>query len=164
MHEQERDADGEPAHHARRPMNAFLIFCKRHRSVVRDKYPNLENRYVIFWHVKICPSLWRRRLQGYGPGIILGLSYIWRHGIAFFSTEKNSLSCCVLKGYPYSFLSNLHLLQRDTIVWPSAPRRCCRIVCEILKKYVRCRNRQNYICWNELHFSKSNLRSFLDLI
>ncbi|XP_068627808.1 uncharacterized protein bbx [Battus philenor] len=44
MHEQ--DADGEPAHHARRPMNAFLIFCKRHRSVVRDKYPNLENRSI----------------------------------------------------------------------------------------------------------------------
>lgn len=44
MHEQ--DAEGEPAHHARRPMNAFLIFCKRHRSVVRDKYPNLENRSI----------------------------------------------------------------------------------------------------------------------
>lgn len=40
----EQDGDNEPAHHARRPMNAFLIFCKRHRSVVRDKYPNLENR------------------------------------------------------------------------------------------------------------------------
>lgn len=36
----------EPAHHARRPMNAFLIFCKRHRSVVRDRYPHLENRSV----------------------------------------------------------------------------------------------------------------------
>lgn len=33
-----------PDHHARRPMNAFLIFCKRHRSIVREKYPNLENR------------------------------------------------------------------------------------------------------------------------
>ncbi|KAJ8719344.1 hypothetical protein PYW08_011519 [Mythimna loreyi] len=44
MHDQEQD--GEPAHHARRPMNAFLIFCKRHRSVVRDKYPNLENRSI----------------------------------------------------------------------------------------------------------------------
>ncbi|XP_063828760.1 uncharacterized protein LOC135078115 [Ostrinia nubilalis] len=44
MHEQ--DGDTEPAHHARRPMNAFLIFCKRHRSVVRDKYPNLENRSI----------------------------------------------------------------------------------------------------------------------
>lgn len=42
----EQDGDGEPAHHARRPMNAFLIFCKRHRSVVRDKYPNLENRSI----------------------------------------------------------------------------------------------------------------------
>lgn len=42
----EQDGDSEPAHHARRPMNAFLIFCKRHRSVVRDKYPNLENRSI----------------------------------------------------------------------------------------------------------------------
>lgn len=33
-----------PDHHARRPMNAFLIFCKRHRAIVKDKYPNLENR------------------------------------------------------------------------------------------------------------------------
>lgn len=31
-------------YNARRPMNAFLIFCKRHRTIVRDNYPNLENR------------------------------------------------------------------------------------------------------------------------
>lgn len=37
-------ADNTPDHHARRPMNAFLIFCKRHRAIVKDKYPNLENR------------------------------------------------------------------------------------------------------------------------
>ncbi|RWS31120.1 SOX transcription factor-like protein, partial [Leptotrombidium deliense] len=30
----------------KRPMNAFLIFCKRHRSVVKQKYPHLENRSV----------------------------------------------------------------------------------------------------------------------
>ncbi|XP_032688647.1 HMG box transcription factor BBX isoform X1 [Odontomachus brunneus] len=36
----------EPAHHARRPMNAFLIFCKRHRASVRSSYPHLENRAV----------------------------------------------------------------------------------------------------------------------
>lgn len=30
----------------KRPMNAFLIFCKRHRSVVRQKYPRLENRAI----------------------------------------------------------------------------------------------------------------------
>ncbi|CAO1412547.1 unnamed protein product [Diamesa serratosioi] len=35
-----------PDHHARRPMNAFLIFCKRHRALVREKYPNLENRSI----------------------------------------------------------------------------------------------------------------------
>ncbi|XP_067129112.1 HMG box transcription factor BBX isoform X5 [Centruroides vittatus] len=30
----------------RRPMNAFFIFCKRHRDVVREKYPHLENRSI----------------------------------------------------------------------------------------------------------------------
>ncbi|XP_031626644.1 uncharacterized protein LOC116342953 [Contarinia nasturtii] len=35
-----------PDHHARRPMNAFLIFCKRHRAIVRERYPNLENRAI----------------------------------------------------------------------------------------------------------------------
>lgn len=38
--------DKKPEHHVRRPMNAFLIFCKRHRALVREKYPNLENRQV----------------------------------------------------------------------------------------------------------------------
>uniref|UniRef100_A0A336K7M1 CSON012288 protein n=1 Tax=Culicoides sonorensis TaxID=179676 RepID=A0A336K7M1_CULSO len=38
--------DKLPDHHARRPMNAFLIFCKRHRSIVRDRHPNLENRSI----------------------------------------------------------------------------------------------------------------------
>lgn len=38
------DDKSTPDHHARRPMNAFLIFCKRHRAIVREKYPNLENR------------------------------------------------------------------------------------------------------------------------
>lgn len=38
--------DKMPDHHARRPMNAFLIFCKRHRSIVRDRHPNLENRSI----------------------------------------------------------------------------------------------------------------------
>jgi hypothetical protein len=36
----------KPDFHLRRPMNAFLIFCKRHRALVREKYPNLENRLV----------------------------------------------------------------------------------------------------------------------
>ncbi|CAH0560360.1 unnamed protein product [Brassicogethes aeneus] len=40
------DKEDSPSHHARRPMNAFLIFCKKHRPVVRQKYPNLENRGV----------------------------------------------------------------------------------------------------------------------
>jgi hypothetical protein len=51
---------GEPAHHARRPMNAFLIFCKRHRGVVRDRYPHLENRSITKilgeWWANLEPS------------------------------------------------------------------------------------------------------------
>lgn len=35
-----------PSQSQKRPMNAFLIFCKRHRSVVRQKYPHLENRSI----------------------------------------------------------------------------------------------------------------------
>lgn len=35
-------------------MNAFLIFCKRHRSMVREKNPNLDNRNVT----RILGDLW----------------------------------------------------------------------------------------------------------
>ncbi|XP_043658787.1 uncharacterized protein LOC122623602 [Drosophila teissieri] len=35
-----------PEHHARRPMNAFLIFCKRHRGIVKERYRTLENRAI----------------------------------------------------------------------------------------------------------------------
>ncbi|RWS09476.1 SOX transcription factor-like protein, partial [Dinothrombium tinctorium] len=38
----------------KRPMNAFLIFCKRHRSVVKQKYPYLENRSIT----KILAEWW----------------------------------------------------------------------------------------------------------
>ena len=38
----------------RRPMNAFLIFCKRHRAVVREKNAHLDNRSVT----KILGELW----------------------------------------------------------------------------------------------------------
>ncbi|XP_014229619.1 transcription factor Sox-11 isoform X1 [Trichogramma pretiosum] len=45
--QKEEESEGpEPAHHARRPMNAFLIFCKRHRASVRSGFPHLENRAV----------------------------------------------------------------------------------------------------------------------
>jgi hypothetical protein len=30
----------------RKPMNAFLLFCKRHRALVKELYPNLENRNI----------------------------------------------------------------------------------------------------------------------
>lgn len=38
----------------RRPMNAFLLFCKRHRAIVREVYPNLENRHIT----KILGEFW----------------------------------------------------------------------------------------------------------
>jgi len=38
----------------KRPMNAFLIFCKRHRGVVREKNPNVDNRAVT----RILGDLW----------------------------------------------------------------------------------------------------------
>lgn len=42
----EKESISSPSHHARRPMNAFLIFCKKHRPIVRKKFPSLENRGV----------------------------------------------------------------------------------------------------------------------
>lgn len=32
--------------HIRRPMNAFMIFSKRHRAIVHQKHPNSDNRTV----------------------------------------------------------------------------------------------------------------------
>lgn len=32
--------------HVRRPMNAFMIFSKRHRPLVHQQYPNKDNRTV----------------------------------------------------------------------------------------------------------------------
>ncbi|XP_030377917.1 uncharacterized protein LOC115626652 [Scaptodrosophila lebanonensis] len=40
------DNEMRPEHHARRPMNAFLIFCKRHRAIVKERYKSLENRAI----------------------------------------------------------------------------------------------------------------------
>ncbi|XP_054611273.1 HMG box transcription factor BBX isoform X3 [Dunckerocampus dactyliophorus] len=39
--EEEEDSNEQ---RARRPMNAFLLFCKRHRSLVRHEHPRLDNR------------------------------------------------------------------------------------------------------------------------
>ncbi|KAK7904310.1 hypothetical protein WMY93_016917 [Mugilogobius chulae] len=39
------EGDDDPTEQrARRPMNAFLLFCKRHRSLVRQEHPRLDNR------------------------------------------------------------------------------------------------------------------------
>ena len=32
--------------HIRRPMNAFMIFSKRHRAIVHERYPHQDNRTV----------------------------------------------------------------------------------------------------------------------
>lgn len=32
--------------HIRRPMNAFMIFSKRHRAMVHQRHPNQDNRTV----------------------------------------------------------------------------------------------------------------------
>jgi len=53
-------AAGEPAvvvgagAKEKKPMNAFLLFCKRHRASVKDLYPNLENRHIT----KILGEFW----------------------------------------------------------------------------------------------------------
>ncbi|XP_067638832.1 putative uncharacterized protein DDB_G0282133 isoform X2 [Eurosta solidaginis] len=50
VHKVQNDTEGAipstPDHHARRPMNAFLIFCKRHRAIVKERYKSLENRAI----------------------------------------------------------------------------------------------------------------------
>ncbi|XP_072850017.2 HMG box transcription factor BBX isoform X5 [Pogona vitticeps] len=44
-HDAEETEDEESSEQrARRPMNAFLLFCKRHRSLVRQEHPRLDNR------------------------------------------------------------------------------------------------------------------------
>ncbi|KAK2503261.1 hypothetical protein MC885_019990 [Smutsia gigantea] len=40
----ETEDDESPEQRARRPMNAFLLFCKCHRSHVRQEHPRLDNR------------------------------------------------------------------------------------------------------------------------
>ncbi|XP_062452653.1 HMG box transcription factor BBX isoform X3 [Rhea pennata] len=40
----ETEDDESSEQRARRPMNAFLLFCKRHRSLVRQEHPRLDNR------------------------------------------------------------------------------------------------------------------------
>lgn len=47
-------SDGGGGRDVRRPMNAFLIFCKRHRSIVKEKNPDLDNRSVT----RILGDLW----------------------------------------------------------------------------------------------------------
>ena len=52
--EASKDSGGAAGGGVRRPMNAFLIFCKRHRRLVREKNPHLDNRSVT----RILGELW----------------------------------------------------------------------------------------------------------
>ena len=40
--------------HVRRPMNAFMIFSKKHRQLVHQQHPNQDNRTVS----KILGEMW----------------------------------------------------------------------------------------------------------
>uniref|UniRef100_A0A3Q1EI19 HMG box transcription factor BBX n=1 Tax=Acanthochromis polyacanthus TaxID=80966 RepID=A0A3Q1EI19_9TELE len=45
LNHQFKELEEDPSEQrARRPMNAFLLFCKRHRSLVRQEHPRLDNR------------------------------------------------------------------------------------------------------------------------
>ncbi|XP_030648692.1 HMG box transcription factor BBX [Chanos chanos] len=44
MDEEGEGEEDSSEQRARRPMNAFLLFCKRHRSLVRQEHPRLDNR------------------------------------------------------------------------------------------------------------------------
>lgn len=48
------DEGGEEKREVRRPMNAFLIFCKRHRGFIREKNPDMDNRSVT----RVLGDLW----------------------------------------------------------------------------------------------------------
>ena len=52
--EEEEGKKGQKKESVRRPMNAFLIFCKRHRSIVRNQNAHLDNRSVT----RILGELW----------------------------------------------------------------------------------------------------------
>ena len=56
MESDETESDSHDKSQLQRPMNAFLLFCKQHRSVVRDKYPSIENRAVT----KILGEWWSK--------------------------------------------------------------------------------------------------------
>ncbi|KAG4069756.1 hypothetical protein HA402_003197 [Bradysia odoriphaga] len=76
------DDKSTPDHHARRPMNAFLIFCKRHRAIVREKYPNLENRSIT----KILGDWWANLDQ---DEKLCYTSLAKQYKDAFFSANPN---------------------------------------------------------------------------
>ncbi|XP_006821430.1 uncharacterized protein LOC100313559 [Saccoglossus kowalevskii] len=52
--EEDDDDDLNDDRPVRRPMNAFLLFCKRHRSLVKERHPWLDNRSAT----KMLADMW----------------------------------------------------------------------------------------------------------
>ena len=51
--------NGQAPNANRRPMNAFLLFCKRHRAIVKEKHPHLENRLISKILGQYYPSVYK---------------------------------------------------------------------------------------------------------
>lgn len=83
--------EDSPSHHARRPPNAFLIFCKKHRPIVRERFPNLENRGVT----KILGEWWallnNNQKQPYND-LAKEVSFLINYYQEHFNEFKN---CCI---------------------------------------------------------------------
>lgn len=83
--------------HVRRPMNAFMIFSKRHRALVHQRHPNQDNRTVS----KILGEWW------YSLGPQEKQKY---HDLAF---QVNKFCCCCIYLLPPYQASFLFLGQRS---------------------------------------------------
>src|SRR6218665_2326955 len=69
----------------KRPMNAFLIFCKRHRGLVHEKNPSLDNRSVT----RILGDLWANLGQQEKYMYTDLAKQVWGH--PFMTSTKNSV-------------------------------------------------------------------------
>src|SRR6218665_594501 len=67
----------------KRPMNAFLIFCKRHRGLVHEKNPSLDNRSVT----RILGDLWANLGQQEKYMYTDLAKQVWGH--PFMTSTKN---------------------------------------------------------------------------
>ena len=60
--------NGQTTNANRRPMNAFLLFCKRHRAIVKEKHPHLENRLISKILGQYYPSVYTIDILIYNNG------------------------------------------------------------------------------------------------